>query len=63
MIIYKVTNKLSVLQVDKITNEIINEYPSMQEAQRQTNISVQNIHKCIHGKIKSAGGFKWKRKV
>jgi group I intron endonuclease len=60
-----INNKLissPVYQKNKDTNEIINEYPSIQEASRKTNICNPNIHKCIHGKRKTAGGFKWEAK-
>lgn len=40
---------------------LINEYPSMCEAQRQTGIPQQNISRCIYGKCKRAGGYVWKR--
>lgn len=52
----------SVYQIDKTTGEVINEYPSTQEACRQTGISFQNISKCCRGIVgfKSAGGYIWK---
>lgn len=53
-----------VLQLDKDTNEVINEFPSIAEAGRQTNINPSNIsiylsrkHKCSH-----AGGYAWRFK-
>ena len=54
----------SVYQIDKTTGEVINEYPSIQEAERQTGISSQNISKCCKGIVgfKSAGGYIWKYK-
>ena len=42
----------------KETNEIIQMYPSISEATRQTNIN--NISTCLNGRQKTAGGFKWK---
>lgn len=34
-------------------------YPSAGEASRQTGIISSNILKCAHGKVLSAGGYKW----
>lgn len=55
-----VTNNMSkpVLQIDTDTGKTINEFPSLQEAQRQLNIS--HIWDCIHGRRNMAGGYKWK---
>ena len=39
--------------------EYVAEYPSASEAQRQTGINNCNISACIHGRLKSAGGFLW----
>ena len=54
----------SVYQIDKTTGEVINEYPSIQEAERQTGISSQNISKCCRGIVgfKSAYGYFWRYK-
>lgn len=40
--------------------DLINEFPSMCEAQRQTGIPQQNISRCIYGKCKQAGGYIWR---
>lgn len=45
-----------------LNGDLVNEYPSTQEAQRQTGIKYQNILRCCNGKRKSAGGFKWRYK-
>ena len=50
----------SVLQIDKTTNEVIAEFPSINEVQRQLGIS--HISECCLGKRNTAGGFKWKYK-
>lgn len=49
-----------VLQLNKCNDEIINEFPSIQEAQIQLKIS--HIWDCVVGKRKSAGGYKWRYK-
>lgn len=54
---------IPLFKINKFTNEILNEYPSIQEASRQTKICVQNIHKCLQGLRKSSGGFAWARKI
>ena len=51
-----------VLQIDKNTDELIAEFPSMTEVERQLGFSFKNISACCLGKIKSAYGFKWKYK-
>lgn len=46
-----------VLQIDTETDEIIQQFPSLQQAQRELNIS--HIWDCIQGRRKTAGGYKW----
>lgn len=48
-----------VQQLD-VNGQVIKEYPSIQEAQRQ--LSISHIWDCVHGKRKTAGGFIWKYK-
>jgi len=60
---------ISILKIDKITNEILKEYNSIAEASRELGIPDNNIIRCckkgnktsIIGGI-TAGGFKWKYK-
>ena len=40
--------------------EFIAKYHSMHEAERRTNIAQQSICSCCRGKLKSAGGYKWR---
>lgn len=49
-----------IFQMD-LDNNIINIYKSISEAEKQTGIANQTIGKAILGKLKHAGGFKWKR--
>ena len=51
-----------VLQIDKYTNEIIAEFPSASEVQRQFGFLQSQISLCCNGKNKQAYGFKWKYK-
>ena len=53
-----------VLQIDKTTNEVIAEFPSVSEVQRQLGIRESNISNCCNGKphCNTAGGFKWQYK-
>lgn len=52
-----------VLQIDKNTGEIINEYPSTCEAARQLGVSDSPISKCARGvHYNSAYGYIWKYK-
>ena len=49
-----------VLQIDKNTNVVINIFPSLIEAQRQTGCWQQHICKCCKGKLKTSGGYIWR---
>jgi len=40
----------------------VNEYESLSQASRQTNINAQNISSVCLGRNKSAGGYIWKYK-
>ena len=55
----------SVFQIDKYTNKIIAEFPSIMEASRQTKINRRGILGCCGNKphYNTAGGFKWKYAV
>lgn len=61
-IIIKSYVKKSILQIDKITNEIIREWESAMEANKILGINRCDISSCCSGSKKSAGGFKWKYK-
>lgn len=50
-----------VLQFSK-SGELIAEYPSAHEAERQTGCYQTHICKCCKGKLKSTGGYIWKYK-
>lgn len=54
--------KLSKLvqMLDKSTGELLETFPSMDEARRVTGIAQSSIYKCCRGKLKSAGGYVWK---
>ena len=60
----RIAEKLSkpVLQIDKITNEVIAEFPSIIEVQRQLGINQSTISKCCLGKQNTCGGYKWQFK-
>lgn len=62
-VIHQVNNERlrPVLQYDLNAN-LINEYPSINEAWRKTGISAQHIGKCCKGERKSAGKYLWKYK-
>lgn len=51
-----------VLQIDRYTNEIINEFPSIMEVQRQLDFANTHISDCCLGKRKTAYGYKWSYK-
>lgn len=50
---------ISVAQYDRNMN-LINVYPSMMEAERQTKISNRNIAMCCRGKHSHIGGYVWR---
>lgn len=37
------------------------QYPSVHEAERQTGVNSGHISKCLNGKLKTAGGFHWRK--
>lgn len=51
-----------LLQLDKVTGEVIKQWPSAREVQRQLGYSNQNISACCNGKLNQAYGFKWQYK-
>ena len=51
-----------VLQIDKVTNEIIAEFRSMHEASKTIGLSYTNISACCRGEQKTSGGYKWQYK-
>ena len=53
-----------VLQIDKNTNEVIAEFPSIHQVERDLGISISHISACCNNKphCNTAGGYKWKYK-
>lgn len=51
-----------VLQIDKNTNEVIAEFPSTIEVQRQLGYNQSDISNCCRGKRNTAHSYKWKFK-
>ena len=45
---------------DPKTNNIINTFLTIKDAEKQLNLPIGNISKCINGKRKTAGGYIWK---
>ena len=58
--IYNTKISKKVFQIDKETNDVIAEFPSTQEVQRQLGFDNRNISACCLSKKKSAYGYKWK---
>ena len=52
----------SVVQIDKNTNKVIQEYDSLASAAENTGIAKATICNVCNGKGKTAGGFKWEYK-
>lgn len=57
-----VKRQVIVLQIDKNTNEIIKEWSSITEAEKQLGLSSGHICLCCKGKRNTCGGYKWKYK-
>lgn len=51
-----------VLQINKDTGDIINEFPSIKEAANVLNINHSDIITCCKGRIKTSHGYIWKYK-
>jgi len=51
-----------IFQLDKLSNNIINEFGSAMEASRMTGVNDRDISSCARGKLKSAGGYLWLKK-
>ena len=49
-----------VQMFDKSTGELLDTFPSTNEAGRVTGINHGNISSCCRGKLKSAGGYIWR---
>lgn len=49
-----------ILQIDKDTGDIIQEWPSVSAAARELGLQHSHISEAASGKRKSTGGFKWK---
>jgi len=49
-----------VLQICKSTGKILANFFSIAEAERQLGLSSSHIVKCLKGKLKTHGGYKWK---
>ena len=52
-------DKKPVKQIDMLTNNTIQIFESLHEAERKTGIKRQSISGCCHGKHKYAGGYYW----
>ena len=50
---------LPILQFTK-SGELVKEWPSLHEADRQLGIARSSIGKCLKGRLTSAGGFVWR---
>ena len=57
-----VRTDFTVLQINKETDEVIQEFASIKEASNITHIASSTICNVCKGKGKTAGGYKWKYK-
>ena len=54
-------NFKKVIQLD-LNDNVLNEFESMKQAEQETGVFATSISACCNGKVKSAGGFKWRKK-
>lgn len=52
-------NSKPVVQINPNTNEIVNTYPGVREAERQTGFDQSAISRCCRGEQKIHKGYKW----
>ncbi len=57
-----VVNHKAVVKCDKRTGEILDEYPSINKAARDNNLSSTALGNCLTGYTNSSGGFIWEYK-
>ena len=50
-----------VIQLD-LNDNVLNEFESIKQAGQETGTNAGDISSCCSGKLKSAGGYKWRRK-
>lgn len=55
-------NKIAILMLDKKTEQVIQEFDSIKAAGTFLNVSAGHINEAVHGKRKTAYGYKWKIK-
>lgn len=53
-------NSKKIIQIDKNTNEIVGQYDSLGQAEKETNITKSNISCVCNGKRKTAGQYIFK---
>ena len=51
-----------VLQIDPTTDEVIAEFPSIHQVQRELGYKIAHISACCKGRRKTCGNFKWQFK-
>lgn len=54
-------NFKKVIQLD-LNDNVLNEFESIKQAERETGIFATSISACCNGKVKRAGYFKWRKK-
>lgn len=52
----------AVLQINKDTNEVIKEFPSTHQVERELGFANTNISKCCLGRLNQAYGYYWRYK-
>lgn len=60
MILRKTNQPKSVTQFDYSGEILLKKFPSVRIASEQTGINRSNIHNCCVGRVRAAGGYKWR---
>lgn len=55
-------HKKPILQIDKTTGEVIREWKSATDVNKELGLNKSHITACCKGKLKSVGGYIWKYK-
>lgn len=52
---------MKIVQIDKCTGLIVNQFNSIKEASNTTGINYGNISSAVSGRLKTAGGYIWQK--
>lgn len=59
----KIVTYTVIKQLDKVTGNVLAEFPSAESASKALNINAQSIRNTTAGRAKTAGGFMWRKTI